>query len=165
MSDIYTLDDSLEMIRSISAVTDKHEIGNNLIGRITNAFNDLEHYLVGLEMRGKTALYYIWKEPYMVSGKSTFVDDMLSKCGLKNATSIERYPEIDAADYQPDFVFLSSEPFPFKEEHIADFQLEFPNSKIVLVDGEMFSWYGSKLEVAPSYFKKLIESIGFNHEH
>lgn len=165
MSDIYTLDDSLEMIRSISAVTDKHEIGNNLIGRITNAFNDLEHYLVGLEMRGKTALYYIWKEPYMVSGKSTFVDEMLSKCGLKNATSIERYPEIDAADYQPDFVFLSSEPFPFKEEHIADFQLEFPNSKIVLVDGEMFSWYGSKLEVAPSYFKKLIESIGFNHEH
>ncbi|MFT6921846.1 MAG: ABC-type Fe3+-hydroxamate transport system substrate-binding protein [Crocinitomicaceae bacterium] len=165
MSDIYTLDDSLRMIGSISEVTDKQEIGNDLIDRITNEFNALEQYLEGVGIKGKTVLYYIWKEPYMVSGKNTFVDEMLSKCGLTNATNIERYPEVDAADYQPDFVFLSSEPFPFKEEHIADFQLKFPNSKIVLVDGEMFSWYGSKLEVVPLYFKKLIESIGFNHEH
>lgn len=165
MSDIYTLNDSLEMIRSISELTGKHEIGNDLIGKITHEFNDLEQYLESLEMNGKTALYYIWKEPYMVSGKNTFVDEMISKCGLTNATSIERYPEIDAADYQPDFVFLSSEPFPFKEEHIADFQLKYPNSKIVLVDGEMFSWYGSKLEMAPLYFKQLIESIGFNQKH
>jgi ABC-type Fe3+-hydroxamate transport system substrate-binding protein len=165
MSDIYTLDDSLRMIGSISEVTDKQEIGNDLIDRIANEFNALEQYLEGVGIKGKTVLYYIWKEPYMVSGKNTFVDEMLSKCGLTNATNIERYPEVDAADYQPDFVFLSSEPFPFKEEHIADFQLKFPNSKIVLVDGEMFSWYGSKLEVVPLYFKKLIESIGFNHEH
>lgn len=165
MSDIYTLDDSLEMIRSISEITGKQKIGNDLVSKITNEFNALEQYLEGIDINGKTALYYIWKEPYMVSGINTFVDEMLSKCGLINATNIERYPEIDAADYQPDFVFLSSEPFPFKEEHVADFQLKYPNSKIVLVDGEMFSWYGSKLEKVPFYFRKLIESIGFNHKH
>lgn len=165
MSDIYTLDDSLEMIRSISEATGNYEIGNDLIAKIKSEFNALEQYLEGIDIKGKTALYYIWKDPYMVSGKNTFVDEMLSKCGLTNATKVERYPEIDAADYEPDFVFLSSEPFPFKKEHIADFQLRYPNSKIVLVDGEMFSWYGSKLEKAPFYFTRLIESIGLNHEH
>ena len=95
----------------------------------------------------------------MISGKSTFVDDMLSKCGLVNATNLERYPEIKGEDHNPEIVFLSSEPFPFKEDHLSDFQLTYPNSKIVLVDGEMFSWYGSRLQLAPDYFKNLLEKL------
>ena len=84
---------------------------------------------------------------------------MLSKCGLVNATNESRYPEIKLQDYSPDFVFLSSEPFPFKENHVVEYQSKFPDSKVILVDGEMFSWYGSKLKNAPIYFSKLMDQL------
>ena len=71
----------------------------------------------------------------------------------------------------PDFIFLSSEPFPFKEKHIAEFQSICPNVKIKLVDGELFSWYGSRLLKAPEYFRELIATnppagrAGFTNFH
>lgn len=156
MSDIYTLEDALEMIKSISLITNKESVGSNLIAQIQQEFSKLKSEITALNTKGKTVLYYIWKEPHMISGKSTFVDDMLSKCGFENATSLDRYPEIKPEDYSPDFVFLSSEPFPFKKDHLSAFQLFYPNSKIVLVDGEMFSWYGSKLKDVPAYFTELL---------
>jgi len=72
----------------------------------------------------------------------------------------ERYPEWKFnTDNQPDFVFLSSEPYPFKEEDIAEIQKLCPDSKIILVDGEMFSWYGSRLQLAPKYFQSLLDKL------
>lgn len=156
MSDIYTLEDALYMIKSIAEITDRVRIGSGLIEQIKQAFAKMIAEIKPFHLEGKTVLYYIWKEPNMISGKSTFVDDMISKCGLVNATNLERYPEINAKDYSPDYIFLSSEPYPFKQEHIDEFQPMYPNSKIVLVDGEMFSWYGSKLKDAPAYFTTLL---------
>jgi ABC-type Fe3+-hydroxamate transport system substrate-binding protein len=123
----------------------------------------LHEFVDSHSIKGKTALYFIWNEPGYVAGKNTFIDSMLSECGLKNATRETRYPEVplasDSYREQPDFVFLSSEPFPFEEKHIETFQNRYPNSKIVLVDGEMFSWYGSRLKDAPKYFQELLSSI------
>jgi hypothetical protein len=59
----------------------------------------------------------------------------------------------------PDYVFLSSEPFPFKEKHIKELQKNLPHAKILLVDGEMFSWYGSRLLQAPKYFNELMRAL------
>ena len=56
-------------------------------------------------------------------------------------------------------LLLSSEPYPFKQKHIDELQPLLPHIKIVLVDGEMFSWYGSHLQYAPGYFKELRMSI------
>lgn len=156
MSDIYTFEHALNMIKSISEITGKVSVGAELIIRIKQEFSKLKADIKLFKNERKTVLYFIWKEPSMVSGKSTFVDDMLSKCGLINATNFPRYPEIKVEDYNPDYVFLSSEPYPFNETHIDEFQKIYPNSKIVLVDGEMFSWYGSKLKDAPAYFTELI---------
>ena len=106
----------------------------------------------------KTVLYFIWQEPMMLAGKNTFIDSMLQQCGLTNLAGNERYPEATGKE-NPDFIFLSSEPFPFGEKHISEFQQLYPKSKVVLVDGEFFSWYGSKLKDAPNYFNQILTQL------
>ena len=157
MSDICTLDDALSMIEQISIITCSAAKGEKIIDEVKMGFSVLaEHRRV---KKRKTVLYYIWKDPYMVSGRSTFVDAMLNECGLENATNLDRYPEVEKLEKTPDLIFLSSEPFPFKANHVDDFQQRFPSSKVVLVNGEMFSWYGSRLQAAPAYFMKLLDQI------
>lgn len=158
MSDIYDLSDAVLMIRELGIILDRAEKSDELIKEILSEFSALHEFCENLTLKGKTALYFIWNEPRFVAGKNTFIDAMLSECGLKNATRESRYPEVPLA-IQPDFVFLSSEPFPFEQKHISTFQKKYPNSRIVLVDGEMFSWYGSRLKDAPKYFRALLESI------
>ncbi|MNY76022.1 hypothetical protein D3C86_2154760 [compost metagenome] len=51
---------------------------------------------------------------------------------------------------------LSSEPFPFKEKHIAELKKVYPDKKIMIVDGEAFSWYGTHIAKCENYFKELI---------
>jgi ABC-type Fe3+-hydroxamate transport system substrate-binding protein len=99
----------------------------------------------------------IWQNPYMLAANNTFINIILKHLGFNNLGAIlERYPEItekELTKLNPEYVFLSSEPFPFKEKHIEHYQKLFPNSKIKLVDGEMFSWYGNRMLLAFDYFK------------
>lgn len=102
-----------------------------------------------------SALYVIWNEPVMAAGTDTFIHQMLAAAGFTNAINQTRYPEVTAeliGELNPDYILLSSEPFPFKEKHVMEFKNRFPNSKIMLVDGELFSWYGSKMVKAYDYF-------------
>ena len=97
----------------------------------------------------------------MVAGAGTFVNDMLECCGLSNAFAHrpERYPEISPAEFaaaDPDVILLSSEPYPFAEKHIPHFNMLCPGTPVKLVDGELFSWYGSRLLKAPAYFKGFL---------
>ncbi|WP_110052779.1 ABC transporter substrate-binding protein [Chitinophaga sp. S165] len=107
--------------------------------------------------------YFIWREPWMVAGGDTFIHTMLSYCGLENVfAETPRYPGIDieqlkALDCQ--LVLLSSEPYPFKEKHIAELQALLPMARIELVDGEMFSWYGSRLLKSAGYFRDLLARL------
>jgi len=111
----------------------------------------------------KEVLYFIWKKPWMSVGNDTFIHHLLDINGFSNSLkSKQRYPEILETDFallQPDFVFLSSEPFPFKEEHAQELKNKFPEAKIVFVDGEYFSWYGSRLLYAFDYFKALRNTL------
>jgi hypothetical protein len=95
----------------------------------------------------------------MVAAKHTFIDSILKKLGMINAFEhLTRYPEITYDQLKnsgADVVLLSSEPFPFKEKHLKEFAGICPGSTIHLVDGELFSWYGSRLQHAPSYFRNL----------
>lgn len=158
MSDIYDLSDAILMLREIGNILDKSDLTDTLIAEILSEFSKLNEFVESTSLKGKTALYFIWNEPGFVAGKNTFIDGMLSQCGFKNATRETRYPEVPLS-LQPDFVFLSSEPFPFEEKHIESFQKRYSKSKIVLVDGEMFSWYGSRLKDAPKYFQELLGSL------
>jgi iron complex transport system substrate-binding protein len=153
MSDIFDLNDSIEMIKSVGEITNKSKESNELIALIRDRFSSLKS--VGIK---SSVLYFIWEEPMMLAGKNTFIDAMLQQCGMKNLAAVERYPEATGNE-NPDFVFLSSEPFPFREKHKANFEKRYPNAKVVLVDGEFFSWYGSRLKDAPNYFKELLSQL------
>ena len=103
-------------------------------------------------------MYFIWYNPMMLAGKKTFIDDMLQRCGLVNIETRDRYPEASGSE-KPDYLFLSSEPFPFNDSHVKELEKIYPEAKIIMVDGEMFSWYGSNLLKASEYFSGLLNEI------
>ncbi len=156
MSDIYNLEDALQMICLVGELVRKTTEANLIKHQI-------QHSFVNLQQISKTGLYLIWNKPFMAAGSATFIGDMLQRIGIQNVLEQNsRYPELSIEDIKvlhPNIVFLSSEPYPFKEEHIKELQDELPNSKVVLVDGELFSWYGSRLTKSVSYFNELIYSL------
>ena len=165
MSDIYTLDDAFQMILKLGEVLHKGEKAKALTQKIGTAFGELSEFIQQAASGEKSVAYFIWRRPYMVAGAHTFIDHMLTCCGFKNVFSTDtfvRYPEINPVQLSvasPDYLLLSSEPYPFKEKHIAEFQAICPTAKIITVDGELFSWYGSRLIHSPGYFRQLIQSL------
>ena len=98
----------------------------------------------------------------MTIGGDTFISNMLFHAGFKNLFENQtRYPEVTIEQLRNScqILLLSSEPFPFKQKHVEELQPLLPNVKIFLVDGEMFSWYGSRLLKAPAYFQQLQNQV------
>lgn len=101
----------------------------------------------------------------MVAGSDNFINEMLTLNNFQNIYANKgRYPEIEIKKMRlegdPDLVFLSSEPYPFKEEDAFEIGRFTHHAKTVFVDGEMFSWYGSRILKAFEYFKQLHRRIG-----
>jgi ABC-type Fe3+-hydroxamate transport system substrate-binding protein len=160
MSDIYTLKDALDMITRIGTLVDKRQEAVNLKLEIEYAFNSFIAAQSENKLPNRRVAYFIWNDPYMVAGHDTFINEMLNLCGLENVFTQKdsRYPEVsvnEIATTNPDLILLSSEPFPFKEKHIQAIQNICPSAVIKIVDGELFSWYGSRLKKSPDYFKSL----------
>jgi ABC-type Fe3+-hydroxamate transport system substrate-binding protein len=157
MSDIFTLQDAYDMINGVGEVCDVTSQSSELIERIQANFAKLK-----TAKQTNRVLYLIWKDPYMAAAKNTFIDHIITQpLGLKNAMEgEERYPSVELREIEvPDLIFLSSEPYPFKAKHIADLEEIFPETKIVLVDGESFTWYGSRLLNSPAYFNDLLNRL------
>ena len=155
MSDIDTFDTACDMIACVGELSGKVAEAGALVARIRACFD------VGNtagEHRPKTA-YFIWRKPWMVAGGDTFISDMLGKAGFANVfAGRSRYPEIsldELAALQPEVILLSSEPYPFAEKHFGAFREVCPRAQIRCVDGEMFSWYGSRMLYAADYFAGL----------
>jgi ABC-type Fe3+-hydroxamate transport system substrate-binding protein len=157
MSDINTLDDAYEMMAAIGEITNTTEKAHKLIHEIKTGFTQFS--IVNSPLSIKKAAYFIWRKPYMVAANGTFIDHMLEVFGVENVFGDrDRYPEVTADDIaarSPDHIFLSSEPYSFTDKHIPEFQQICPNAQIHIVDGELFSWYGSRLKHTPEYFKQL----------
>ena len=161
MSDIVTLDDSLEMIEQIGVMVGFENIAIKMAENIKRSTNDLVH---NQNTRlNKTVAYFIWQKPYMVAGSDTFIDEMLKLCGLNNIfADQDRYPETTLEDLQkqkPEVVMLSTEPYPFKETHVKELQAQLPDSKVIIVDAMYFSWYGSRLMGTGDYLRSLINKL------
>lgn len=159
VSDIQNLNDALEMIRFVGAITDAEDRAVRIADSIRKLFRDLKPLHTPLR-----AVYLIWRKPYMSVNRHTFIHDMLERAGFINvcADATERYPEITEtglAELNPNVLLLSSEPYPFAEKHIKELSQILPNCRIELVDGELFSWYGTRLLYSPDYFKKLGERL------
>lgn len=154
-SDISNLQGALQMIEAIGTITGTGQKATAIITEIKNRFDQLT--LTHATIR---AAYLIWQDPYMTIGSDTFISDMLMRCGFENIFSDQlRYPTISIEEIKNrncELLLLSSEPFPFKQKHADELQQQLPSTKIILIDGEMFSWYGSRLLLVPDYFKSLI---------
>ena len=162
ITDVNNLEDATKMIKDIGELTSKQKEANLLLKEITTEFDNLTSEDQTQNPKLQTA-YLIWRNPYMTIGGDTFINNMLSRCGFENVFANKlRYPEITIKELHIincQLLLLSSEPYPFKQKHIDELSRQLPNCKIVLVDGEMFSWYGSRLLLAPDYFKTLISSL------
>lgn len=160
ISDIHNLDEALNMISEIGLITEKSLEAKEICNSINESFESFKNVL---PCKKSTVVYLIWKDPYMTVGQDTFIFDMLRRCGYINLPEDSyRYPELtldQISNLEPNYIFLSTEPYPFSEKHILDFKKLYPNSNVVLVDGEMFSWYGSRLRKAPDYFRSIIQEI------
>ncbi len=158
ISNVGNLDEAYYMIKQVGLITNKEQPANKIVSLIKENFAELP----APDIRFPTT-YLIWKDPYMTIGGDTFIHALLEAAGFENIFAGQtRYPAIRIDDLEKvgcQLLLLSSEPFPFKQKHIEELQAQLPATKIVLVDGEMFSWYGSRLLSAPGYFRKLGEEI------
>lgn len=158
VSDIATIEDSLHMITEFGKMFSVRTKAQQWIDKINYGHADFIKFMEGREPL--KAAYFIWKNPYMAAGGGTFINEMLRLNKFVNIYENRgRYPEIIIQKMRiqgdPDVVFLSSEPYPFKEEDAFEVGRFTHHAKTVFVDGEMFSWYGSRLVKAFDYFKQL----------
>ncbi|UII29247.1 helical backbone metal receptor [Fulvivirga maritima] len=153
LTDIKTIPEAIQMISDIGAITNRNDQAENIIDQINQGLLNLQ------KKEAKKVLYLIWNNPYMAAGGDTYISHVMETLGWENALkNVPRYPTLTPkkiAALKPDLILLSSEPFPFKEKHKKELEAVIPTSKIHLVDGEMFSWYGSRIIQALSYFNKL----------
>lgn len=158
VSDVDTLSAAIQMIETIGILSNKAAKAKDITEKIKTEFKQLPKLI-----KNKRTAYLIWKDPYMSAGGDTFISNMLAACGFDNVfKTADRYPvfTIDELKHlQCDLILLSSEPFPFKENHIEELKQQMPDTSVLLADGEMFSWYGSRMMHAPKYFSKLITKI------
>ena len=159
ISDISNLEEALRMIEKIGEITGKTDLSIKMADDIRERFQGIRYKIA----EQKKAAYLIWQKPFMTIGNDTFIHDMLQYCGFQNVFGNKtRYPETNIEELKSldiELLFLSSEPFPFNQKHIEELQPYLPQTRIILVDGEMFSWYGSRLLLAPEYFKNIISDI------
>lgn len=161
VSDLFTIEDVIDLIKYYATIFHCEKKATIIIDELRNTIKKFKIYI-----KDKSTLkvvYFIWKKPWMIAANNTFINHLLELNKFENCFKDQnRYPEIILEDLelkQVDAILLSSEPYPFKENDFSDFNNYTENTKVVLVDGEYFSWYGSRLLNAFEYFKELREKL------
>lgn len=162
VTDIITVEDNFKMISDFGNLFDCVAEAENWNRKLALAFSNFKSFITTKPV--KKVAYFIWKNPYMVAGSGNFIDELLQLNHFENAFANQpRYPEIELEKLNPDgdlnYVFLSSEPYPFKEKDALKMANYTNSAKCIFVDGEMFSWHGSRLLKAFDYFKELRQKL------
>lgn len=161
VTDILTVKDNFQMIADFGQLFNKRTEAQKWTDKLAFALADFQLFVKDKPIR-KVA-YFIWKNPYMVAGSENYINELLQLNHFKNIfDSVARYPEVGletVSDLQPDLLLLSSEPYPFKKEDAYQMQPLMTKTQIILVDGEMFSWYGTRLLKAFDYFKMIHRNL------
>ena len=157
ISDVNNLEDCFELIKMYGEI---FEVEDRALDLIENIKKERLDFRAKIQNREKLKVaYFIWKKPWMVVASETFIDSMINDAGFENVFEDEkRYPEIKLDNpklKEAEVILLSSEPYPFKENHIKELKSIFPDKEVVIVDGELFSWYGSRLLESYKYFSRL----------
>lgn len=180
IADINHFESSLEAIKILSLMTNRMNEGERLLDKTIAVKNELIGEYTKCGLFGKSVLYFIWRKPYMVVGRDTYINSVLELLGLRNSIFLanfftkdenrnQRYPTVTEEEIRtinPELIFLSTEPYPFSEKHFEEFSAIFPNSVIKIVRGDYFSWYGSRFSKGLHYFlelkNELIQKLNMN---
>lgn len=158
VTNVHDYNSALLMIKDIGNLTGTINAAKKLVSDIQKEFGKIDIKDPAI----KTA-YLVWRHPYMAAGGDTFISDILLQAGLTNVfADRNRYPKLTVEDIINtgcQLIILPSEPYPFKEKHIAELQPLMPHVAIILADGEMFSWYGSRMLQMPQYLHGLLKNI------
>jgi iron complex transport system substrate-binding protein len=157
--DVNDLAEALRAVRDLGELTSRRGEAMTLMDRIRVALDGVHPALPAVKVA-----YLIWRNPYMAAARHTYIDALLRRCGLVNvcAQLDGRYPEVTLerlGELGPRFVLLASEPFPFADGHRAEIEQALPAMKAVGVNGELFSWYGSRLLRAAPYFNEVLRRL------
>ncbi|WP_454719632.1 MULTISPECIES: helical backbone metal receptor [Cupriavidus] len=128
----------------------------------------------------RRVLYAIWQDPWMTVSRDTYISRMLAlvnwqtwpaaraapqacvdgDCARPNAPDT-RYPSFrwsDALVRELDLVLLSTEPYRFTEAHADALERQL-GREVLLADGEMVSWYGSRAVDGVRYLMDLAAQV------
>jgi len=157
VSDVFDINSNMKMLNDFGDIF-------NIQNSVIEIKNNINHNLTKLNSQGKlSAVYLIWKNPWMSIGGDTFISKMMQYAGFDNLFNYEkRYPEISIntlVELKPQILLLSSEPYPFKEKDRSELQKLLPDTCILLVKGEPFTWFGTYIETAVDYFKIVQKEI------
>lgn len=143
VTDIRTIEDALLAIYELGKRLDVQQKAQQMIERINQLYEDRPN-----EPPLQTA-YFIWRNPWMSVGNDTYIHDVMQQWNLTNIFGFKkRYPIIkmeDVHNFNPELILLSTEPYPFKEKHITEVEDYCPDTRILQVDGQWFSWYGTAM--------------------
>ena len=141
------------MIQRLGTLLNVSEKAEEIISKIISEKEDFRKFIANKPSR--KVGYLIWKNPYMAAGKDTFIHSLLKENNFQNIITETRYPEVTLEQLkEAELILLSSEPYPFKEKDVLELR-EKVNTDVQRVNGEHFSWYGSRLQMAFRYFKTL----------
>lgn len=157
VTDINDFQDNISFIKELGERLHREELAENFNQKMTKIIQQ------NTFPKGLKIAYLIWRNPYMSIGGDTYINSMINQLGGINILEHKtRYPEVQLTDLEKaDVIFLSSEPYPFQEKHIQEIKDQLPNSKVKLVDGEVFSWYGTHLLQCEKYLEYLIYLLNF----
>jgi len=158
ISDVNCFDDNQKLIKDIGKLCNRITEAEVLCTRIENVCSTIR----GTQKNPKRVAYFIWRNPFMVAGNNTYINSILEKLGYINVFKHldGRYPKVTLEDLKKveiDEVFLSSIPFPFNPIHAQEFNMFLPNLKVTFVDGEVFSYYGSRIAKSEEYLLSLLK--------
>ena len=157
ISEVSNLAKAFNLIKDLGELVGKSEEAQQLRDKTVRVWESLPR--VSPPQR---AAYLIWKDPYMCAGSGTYIDSVLKHLGFVNAVKASRYPILSVdqiKSLEAEVLFLSSEPFPFKQKHIDELKMHLETERISLVDGEAFSWYGSRMLKSASILKPLVAPL------
>ncbi|MBS18375.1 MAG: cobalamin-binding protein [Crocinitomicaceae bacterium] len=161
VTDVRTVDAAFDAMSDLGARLERVAQAESWVARIRDAWGDPKP-VVG------SAAYAVWAKPWMAAGPDTFIHDVMRHWGIHNAVAdlpskklaqAGRYPNLgddEAAGVQhAGRWLLPSEPFPFAAKHLEALENAQPGRQFMLVDGEAFSWYGTRMWHAAAHFEEV----------
>jgi ABC-type Fe3+-hydroxamate transport system substrate-binding protein len=157
VSDVRTQADALDLVEHLADIT-------HVSTEASDWVSALKLLCVPKERTRKIKFaYLIWQEPFMAVGSETFVHHMLEAAGFENVVPFVRYPEVSLnqlEEWGPEVLMLSSEPFPFSALHQDALRAQLPGDiNVVLVNGELCSWYGPRMLSGIPYLQGLYQIL------